>query len=1090
MNKKLVLCLIGFALIFGSVRTEKEDEGNDDEKHEICKKTEMRNNFKSQVFFDYKQKSYHIEEIKLETRGKLIITENDKVTEIYYEEKKIEEKDGDKKEDGGKKEKKSLTVSIYDRSTNTCKKEVIVEKGYLTSARPYGFYNPNTGIFGPSAIWNIIMDKEHLTKFKFQGEQPERSVNAHVCEADLSDFSELKNPKIKLYISDENWRFFDLKKNDNGHQLLRLDIDASSTIGDDSDPNHPFKAVIRYLTFETSSDDKPDMNLHDFDKSEDFWITPSVCEPLVNDTPKIEIAEKIKMVVDEIDEIKLEKEEKEKKEIASQEGNGNKESEDNKDKDKNLIDLNLKRKKIHLDIEKNIKRFEDNEGQIKIYEDKTGQEFERLNDFTCKIEYNKKSQESKQLVEIIEDLFETDKKEYNFVGNKLIRNILTDVFRKFVHNKENKETIEATTLFLQQIDDKKDKTTRDPVWIRYEKFVKNGDSFEKEVSLLYDLYDFEFIETNDELVKIFDLSDCVHSEFEEDFNIVAPLKKKDDEEKKLVKLDDEKKEEEINFDPVVFKEDLREELVKAVGGSVLNFPIIEVKGYATEIISRIKFIGTVNPLAYFEDPTEEFEENKDLEVESPEEGTVKSIYMCARFALIHKIGEKKENAKGFQYCRGDKFQDGHYCAVIKPEDKAVKYKGEHCKEMVKHEKLGNFEYYDFHEQMKNLIKKIRAKEFIVEHNDQKIIAENLVRIKSEEKIDRSNLFEEKEELKKKKFIESETKKKLEYEDGIRNLETCYEACVDPKNEFDCDSFTFCSRFDNELFDCQLGSMFSEADKSQRKDFKDFFEDDDECNTYLVSSLNHFKEHTNKKLKEEDKETKTGAVILQKYDETDGNECALFCLNRNRESSDAADHCSTIEVCNEDSKPTCRLSSTQTLWDDEKTMGPNDNCNVFSVKHILNFHSVGKEKIYNFVEEKKDTLDACATACDSVIGCDKFNFCQQETNNKCRYLTTQDDKVKKDTALDSEELGCVTYVHRNKLIGAPQPKKEIIEKEINDGTGFKSGSTVGFIFLALFIGLVLGGIAFYGKKAYLDKRGGDQSGENNVAVNFSNLRDDL
>lgn len=45
------------------------------------------------------------------------------------------------------------------------------------------------------------MDKEHLAKFKKQGEKPERNINAHACEADLTDFSELVKPKITLYIS-------------------------------------------------------------------------------------------------------------------------------------------------------------------------------------------------------------------------------------------------------------------------------------------------------------------------------------------------------------------------------------------------------------------------------------------------------------------------------------------------------------------------------------------------------------------------------------------------------------------------------------------------------------------------------------------------------------------------------------------------------------------------------------------------------------------------------------------------------------------------------------------------------------------------
>lgn len=364
-----------------------------------------------------------------------------------------------------------------------------------------------------------------------------------------------------------------------------MDVDASSAIDDETDSGSPYHADIRYLAFENINSDDKEMNLHDFDKYEDYWITPSVCESLVDEKPKIEISDKIKMVVDEIDEMKLEKEKKEKIIDDENDNDGEKEKEDEK------IDLELNRKKIYLDIGKNIKRFENNKGQINIYEDKNSQEF-KIDSYvaTCKIAYNTKSTENKKLIEIMENLLTTDKEKYSFVGNKLIRNILTDVYRKVDRieaSKYNAEpiTIETTTLFLQPTDDQKDllRTTRDPVWIRYEKFVRNGDVLEKTESLLYDIFDFEYIETNDELVKIFDLSQCVHEDFEEEFNLVSSLKKEENK--------DEGTEDEIKIDEAQFRDDLRQELVKAVGGTVLNFPLIEIKKYENEIISRIKFIG-------------------------------------------------------------------------------------------------------------------------------------------------------------------------------------------------------------------------------------------------------------------------------------------------------------------------------------------------------------------------------------------------------------------------------------------------------------------------------------------------------------------
>ena len=60
------------------------------------------------------------------------------------------------------------------------------------------------------------------------------------------------------------------------------------------------------------------------------------------------------------------------------------------------------------------------------------------------------------------------------------------------------------------------------------------------------------------------------------------------------------------------------------------------------------------------------------------------------------------------------------------------------------------------------------------------------------------------------------------------------------------------------------------------------------------------------------------------------------------------------------------------------------------------------------------------------------------------------------------MGCTSYVHRNKLIGAPQfdgieQKKEFIYKK--NGLGYQKSSSAGLILLALFIGLVIGASIF-------------------------------
>lgn len=61
-------------------------------------------------------------------------------------------------------------------------------------------------------------------------------------------------------------------------------------------------------------------------------------------------------------------------------------------------------------------------------------------------------------------------------------------------------------------------------------------------------------------------------------------------------------------------------------------------------------------------------------------------------------------------------------------------------------------------------------------------------------------------------------------------------------------------------------------------------------------------------------------------------------------------------------------------------------------------------------------------------------------------------------MESDLLGCVSYVHSDKLLGAPKfDDVEIVEEvvEMNNGEGFKIETFVEFLFGFMFLGLLFG-----------------------------------
>lgn len=54
---------------------------------DICDRIQSLNLFKAKSILHYEGREYHIEEIQLETRGRLKVTFNQKVSDIFFEKK-------------------------------------------------------------------------------------------------------------------------------------------------------------------------------------------------------------------------------------------------------------------------------------------------------------------------------------------------------------------------------------------------------------------------------------------------------------------------------------------------------------------------------------------------------------------------------------------------------------------------------------------------------------------------------------------------------------------------------------------------------------------------------------------------------------------------------------------------------------------------------------------------------------------------------------------------------------------------------------------------------------------------------------------
>ena len=510
----------------------------------------------------------------------------------------------------------------------------------------------------------------------------------------------------------------------------------------------------------------------------------------------------------------------------------------------------------------------------------------------------------------------------------------------------------------------------------------------------------------------------------------------------------------------------------------MNFPRIEVKVDPFEVIARIKFIDIVSPLAYFVSSTV-----KQLPVKSEPDNLVKveSLLECATQTL------KFDGALGFQHCKFDHERD--YCDIITNPEKAVAVKMEganetHCRvEFIVDKAVEkDFKYVTFDEKYEKIVEAVDKK--IIELTLDELVFDRIHQTKEQSEVDTSQLYELK--LKDSKFTDKKYKKRLEMQDGILNLDSCYQACVGLENEV-CDSFSFCKKFD-VLLECHLGvTNRQNLPEDWKDDGGEFFEPDTECDVYTISSIRHFHQHEKMKLIAGNDD----GSILRSFADSNSAECAQDCLNQNMESEN---RCYSIEVCQSEKaeKPTCRLSSTQTLWGNKHEMREDGDCSVYSLKHLINFVPSTKAKLKDFIGEKVSSIDQCANACDLAGDCERFNYCHTiDGDMECRYESEKVDGQKRNTKYESEELGCATWVHRTRLLGAPKSDfyPELKEDPVyrNTGKGFRRGSVAALVFLFLFIGLFVGGGAFYGRRKYLNRE--SRSDESETAISFSQLKEE-
>lgn len=643
--------------------------------------------------------------------------------------------------------------------------------------------------------------------------------------------------------------------------------------------------------------------------------------------------------------------------------------------------------------------------------------------FSCKTHLSEADEvyQKSKLIRLLKELADEESNSYNLVGSKTIRGTKTDAFRK---TDQTWQPTLVTTIYIAQ----SAPNTRQIYRVEFEEFRYRNNETKRETQservkhLRYDLYQFEAVSDN-VLSKTFDVSECVDESMTAQFSLIGHTVYKD--------VDNIKQEPNSNE----LKKSLRSLLAEKSSLSTLNFPKIEVNVYQKESIAEVSLVDIVNPLAYFEDSNVLRQKAfPDYLVD------VRSLVKCAMGSL------KSIDSVGFQYCQTN---DETYCDLF--TRLAVARRSRDCTTMVKKQGVKN-ESLD--EKLEKVKKLVENKELIITIDDLQIdfYSMHLAR-KPHSDIDKRTLYE------RESFgfkIADEKAQKIFKTDDIGTPNDCYEACMNPNNDLSCDTFSFCKRSD--VTECSLANHENYTDSTG----EDFFERDPQCEVFSVYPLMHFEKHESKQLV---KETK----ILEIFHPYDAKDCSLSCLKYNHEHRGDENHCNSVEFCEDHgSSATCRLSSNLTIWQRDRAMSGNENCNVYSAKHLLNFHQTSKTRLTDFVSLPVDTLDQCATLCEIAGDCDRFNYCEQGElfahENICRYLSSKHDgRLDRipNTELESEELGCSSYVRSRTKLGALPKDQNRHQPRNQTGDANEKFSVNSTYALACFlIGAFLGAITLY------------------------------
>ena len=388
---------------------------------------------------------------------------------------------------------------------------------------------------------------------------------------------------------------------------------------------------------------------------------------------------------------------------------------------------------------------------------------------------------------------------------------------------------------------------------------------------------------------------------------------------------------------------------------------------------------------------------------------------------------------GFQYCD---LKDEKFCDIITDSSFPV-FRHDEVVCSIERKRTLDVKFEEtFKETLDRLAIALNEKRLKVEHIGQSIVFHRMSHIRKRPEIELAQIFEKK--LSGQRFKRRVMTKKI---NRLMDLDSCYRACIDSNNEFDCDSFSFCKRRE-----CNLASIGNGQ-------LTEIVEEDSNCDVYTVSHLRNFEQFSNR-------QAIVSGTTINRYSEVNSAQCAELCVKTNTEQH-TRQKCQSIELClDERLLTTCRLlSNNYSIWNIEQTTVDDANCNIFSTKQILNFRPTTLSNFENAVIRQVETIDQCATSCDIAGDCEMFNYCETDSVNVCKFQSKNQNRNKTSSA---DNLDCVSYVRRQKLV-APLPHEASKFKgdhdQVHIGRGYKMGTLILMGVLFLLIGLFIGAIGF-------------------------------